>query len=692
MFSRFRSQPQFVAVLFLLLVATLPAIVRLPMSVSLVCLLPMILHLVPPGKLRKLGLVPLLCLLSFVIYQSFDSWFGGDAIMAFICGLLWLKSSEVSGKRDLWLIMLAVCIVVALNALFGISLWQMSHLFVVMWLLLFNVMALQSSSFHSAWRSIALRCTSYLCISLPFAAVLFFMLPRIPGPLWDLGIAMGVPVKMIQQEQRPSPITGTLKSGQANQNKGKDVAVLIAEFESMIPDNNTLYWRGAVFSHFDGSVWRLPDGWDSRRNVMNNRIRNKADLDKRVTDGSDIIRYQVRVAPHGSYWLYGLDMPFRSAPELVLSKEYQLMGIRPIEREFTYEMQSYLHYTIDATLGDEQRMRALQFPIDTNPKVMGLGRLWAGENKNDADTVAKAKKWFVDAKLTLRKGPSENVVDQSLDDFLFETHKGSAEQLAGSFAMLMRAAGIPSRIVTGYRGGKNIALTNIIVVKQEHAHIWLEVWLQGKGWQRIEPVDLLSGMGLNVPVVKIKTKEKATEIQDQNDRSKAKKQASTLACNKGGDCSWWESEIIARLSAWMQGVELWVVHFDAEKQMDVMEEVGFERGTVGKLLFFSGLSIVVLMLSYMLIPLLIASCLGHKDREKASMLYYRRFTKEMARRGCEPQEGECPSEYEQRLLAAFPEHDESLSSIMSLFIMIRYGGEDEDAALLTEVKQFLATT
>jgi hypothetical protein len=79
----------------------------------------------------------------------------------------------------------------------------------------------------------------------------------------------------------------------------------------------------------------------------------------------------------------------------------------------------------------------------------------------------------------------------ALDQFWFDTREGNGEFFAAAYVVLMRSAGIPARLVTGYRGGKLMALTDYVVVKRSHAHAWAEVWREDKGWTRIDPTDIV---------------------------------------------------------------------------------------------------------------------------------------------------------------------------------------------------------
>jgi hypothetical protein len=75
----------------------------------------------------------------------------------------------------------------------------------------------------------------------------------------------------------------------------------------------------------------------------------------------------------------------------------------------------------------------------------------------------------------------------SVDGFLFDTRRGFCEHYASAFALLMRAAGIPTHVVTGYQGGTFNRYADYWIVRQSDAHAWDEVWIAGRGWVRIDP-------------------------------------------------------------------------------------------------------------------------------------------------------------------------------------------------------------
>ncbi len=89
------------------------------------------------------------------------------------------------------------------------------------------------------------------------------------------------------------------------------------------------------------------------------------------------------------------------------------------------------------------------------------------------------------------------LAEHPVDEFLFDTKKGFCEHYAGSFVFLMRAAGIPARVVTGYQGGEVNPITRQLVVRQSEAHAWAEVWFDELGWVRADPTFAVSPLRIN---------------------------------------------------------------------------------------------------------------------------------------------------------------------------------------------------
>ncbi|MDR1889614.1 MAG: DUF3488 and transglutaminase-like domain-containing protein [Zoogloeaceae bacterium] len=342
------------------------------------------------------------------------------------------------------------------------------------------------------------RIPGAMAMALPLAAMLFLFFPRIPGPLWDIGLSFGLPLSLgLEKSNQGLGVSTRLKPGQGQGQTQTGVAdsqpVLVAEFENWVPPTALLYWRGPVYYDFDGREWRLDPEYEAGqgRRIMRQGWTKAADFSNRLARKSQEIRYQIRLTPHERLWLYNLDLPARLTAESFIGPDWQVLSHRPVQTEMSYTLSSWLEWEAGGALSDELRHRALALPENGNPRLRALGEQLTAlpdpETRVTTALTALAQEGYkVRDRFDFADGPD------ALDQFWFETRVGNADLYAGTFVLLMRAAGIPARLVTGYRGGKLMALTDYVIVKRSHAHAWAEIWSDARGWRRIDPADLIA--------------------------------------------------------------------------------------------------------------------------------------------------------------------------------------------------------
>ena len=95
-------------------------------------------------------------------------------------------------------------------------------------------------------------------------------------------------------------------------------------------------------------------------------------------------------------------------------------------------------------------------------------------------------RWFTEEEFVYTMSPPLLGRD-TVDEFLFGERRGFCEHYASAFAVLLRAAGIPARVVVGYQGGERNPYQAYLLVHQFDAHAWTEAWLDGRGWVRFDP-------------------------------------------------------------------------------------------------------------------------------------------------------------------------------------------------------------
>ena len=162
----------------------------------------------------------------------------------------------------------------------------------------------------------------------------------------------------------------------------------------------------------------------------------------------------------------------------------------PVTQPREYRVRSAARYTLSVNLSAQERNRALALPEGFDPRTRALVQSWRSEGLGD-DAVVRAALDLFHRSFTYTLNPPLLGRD-SIDDFLFETRKGFCEHYASAFVVLMRAAGIPARVVIGYQGGWWNAAGDYLLVRNSDAHAWAEAWMPSRGWMRVDPTAAVS--------------------------------------------------------------------------------------------------------------------------------------------------------------------------------------------------------
>lgn len=409
--------------------------------------------------------------------------------LALLCVLV-LKWSESRSATEFATVGTAAALACAIGLLQWSEAWGVALALAVVLLLV----ALQSTG--GTTRRQSLRTVARpLLAALPVAAVLFVFFPRIPGPLWDIGLSFGVPLPVsLEKSHQGLGVSSTLKPGQTQTGalEGQQ-PVLVAEFAHWVPPTSMLYWRGPVFYDFDGQQWLLDAdvAQNKGRQLMAQGWRRGSDFANTLAHTAQEISYRIRLTPHNALWLYGLDVPVGLTSESFISTDRQVLSHTPVQQEMHYELRSALEWSDRVqALDDALRTRALALPEASNPRLQALGQQWRRESP-PAQVIARSLRALAQGGFQVRERFAAPAGAHTLDQFWFDTKEGNSELFASAYVVLMRSAGVAARLVSGYRGGKLMALTDYVVVKRSHAHAWAEVWHPDKGWMRVDPSDIV---------------------------------------------------------------------------------------------------------------------------------------------------------------------------------------------------------
>jgi Transglutaminase-like enzymes, putative cysteine proteases len=301
--------------------------------------------------------------------------------------------------------------------------------------------------------------------SLPIMLVLFVLFPRITGPLWGLPRDARAARTGVSDEMEPGTISELAQS---------DEVAFRVEFDGPQPEHARLYWRGPVLWYDNGRTWK-------RRAEIPLTEAGPSPLEGQVPS----FHYAITLEPTQQYWLFALEMPGQAPAQAYLTHDYQLRARELVQRRIRYELTSYPDYRLDIENLPELH-RALQLPYGSHAKTIALARAWRRSGTDPASLIARALRLFNEEKFYYTLTPPLLTGD-NVDEFLFSTRQGFCEHYASAFTVLMRAAGIPARVVTGYQGGEYNPAGNYLIVYQRDAHAWAEVWLEHRGWVRVDP-------------------------------------------------------------------------------------------------------------------------------------------------------------------------------------------------------------
>ncbi|HEU4780235.1 MAG TPA: DUF3488 and transglutaminase-like domain-containing protein [Steroidobacteraceae bacterium] len=308
-----------------------------------------------------------------------------------------------------------------------------------------------------------------LAMSIPLAAVCFLVFPRFGGQFWALQ----------RGQQATTGLSDEMSPGSISKLANEYDPVFRVRFEGPPLAQSALYWRGPVLNDFDGFTWR--------------RDRSKLYRASHIEMLGPPVRYRVTLEPTHQPWLFSLDTVARvSRRDAFLSPQDRQLSVNdPITGTVSYDAESHLSTRDSGSLTDLGRRYETTLPLDRNPRARALALDLRARAGSDAEFSRAVLAWFRENGLEYTLEPGFTTLD-SVDTTLFDSKKGFCGHFASSYAMMMRAAGVPARVVTGYLGGEWNPAGGYIIVRQSDAHAWTEVWLEESGWTRIDPTAVVA--------------------------------------------------------------------------------------------------------------------------------------------------------------------------------------------------------
>jgi transglutaminase-like putative cysteine protease len=465
-----------------------------------------------------------------------------------------------------------------------------------------------------------------LAHAVPAALVLFLLFPRVQGPLWGLPQDAYTGISGLSDTMAPGNLSRLVLS---------DATAFRSQFKGDIPANRLLYWRGPVLWDFDGRTW-------------SQGVAALGEFSPPAAGSAGVrFEYGVVLEPHNHHWMFALETA-ASVPERArFSVDGQMIALSPVRNRIRYELVSIANAEPRADEHPQLLRRALRLPPGYNPRAAALGEEWRASGASDAELLERALGFLRAGRYQYTLEPPLLARD-SVDDFLFNTRAGFCEHFSSAFVFLMRAAGVPARVVVGYQGGDLNPVDRIITVRQSDAHAWTEVYLAGRGWMRVDPTAASAPLRL------------------ESGLARAVPNSESLPYLMRADYAWLRT-MRYQWDAMAHRWNVWVLGYNPDRQRELLSLVGFPDAD------WRALTATLFTLLGLLTAALLLWSLRHLARPDPVQSAWRAFCRKLAERGLERSPHEGPRDYSERAARALPMSRRPILRIGALYIRLRYG-------------------
>ncbi len=566
------------------------------------------------------------------ILIEFRSLFGRDAGVAMLVVFMAMKLLELKSQRDAVVVVVLGYFLLLTHYFYSQSIPTGLWLLFALWLVTATLIRLHGGPASTTRAS--LRYAASLCLqAIPFMLVLYLLFPRISGPLWGLPSDAHAGMTGLSDTMSPGSISRLAQSA--------DIAFR-ARFSTTPPAKQKLYWRGPVMEQFDGTTWRLHD---NRR------------TSPQLETLSAPFRYVMTLEPHNQRWILALDAPVQLPEGLNASNVLAVTQRLPVTERRRYELAASLDYRFNVDEDPRALSRNLALPPGVNPQARALAERWRNSDHRPSAIIGQAQALFA-AEFTYTLQPPL-LGQNGIDEFLFKTRRGFCEHYAGAFVFLMRAAGIPARVVSGYQGGEFNPLDGYLVIRQSDAHAWAEVWLEGQGWVRVDPTASVS----------------PTRIE--NGIADALPFGEPLPALVQWRADWlrtlryrWE----AVNNAWNQHI----LGYDPQRQRELLSRLGLPETD------WRSLATVLGIACSLLVAAMTAWTLYQRPAIDPARRLWLTALRQLARRQVDCAPWETPMAVAQRVREQRPELAETFQNVVDAYLQARYGKSNNNLNALRE--------
>mgnify|MGYP006270568539 CR=1 FL=1 len=628
-------------------------------QLQLACLALLWLQLLVQGQLQTLVAVALPLLLLLMLWQralpravllgltaaalllwgAGASWGDRSALLGSACNLLWLlcglKLLEARRDHERRRVSVLLLLAVGLAGVAGQSL--LASLFQGLCALLAITALLELEGGSQPLGRLLRRSSLLVGLALPLLLVTFVLLPRLE-PLWSLSLDTSGRTGL-SQRLAPGELASLVQDN--------SLVARVSFASGAPPPPQQRYWRVLVHRHFDGNSWSADPVTPQPLLALPPAASGAATLQRWLVEPTSL-----RQRP----WA-GIGLP-RPESGLQLALDGTLQAAKPMAERSLYAIEaapgSGLWQQLAPTAVD------WQLPPAANPKLRALAQRWGRQGATAEARLALAQQWFLQQgfRYTLEPGALGSI--DPWDHFLFETQAGFCEHFAGSFSALMRAAGVPARVVVGYQGGvwrRPLGGQPYLELRNSDAHAWSEVWLPRRGWVAVDPTAW---------VVPERVRRSLPDSLSLADRQRLRRPAPgwlAAAANQwsGLDYRW----------------QLWVMGFDRQRQIQLLGNSPWQG--------LWALAAMALALAVGLLPLVL-SLRRQGSAGDAARRHLEQVLCQLQRRGYSLHPGESFEGFCDRVGVAEPQLAETLREFCQLYSRWRFAPAAQSAVLLMRLR------
>lgn len=575
------------------------------------------------------------------VFLSRGSLIGLDAGVVLLIAAFVLKLLEMRTRRDALVLVFLGFFVVVTAYLFDDSMLMAFYSLLPVTALLAALIGLQQSSVATQPWPTARLAGSMLLQALPVMVLLFVFFPRM-GPLWSLPVPNDKATTGLSNSMTPADIADLSRSA---------ALAFRASFTGDTPPRSELYWRALTLDQFDGRRWSQSDYAE---------FAPGAQWQKQ----GEALSYSIVMQPSAQRWLFALDVAETDLQQTRQMSDFRLQRRQPVDRSLIYEVTSWPQALRELQPTQQTLRRALQLPQQGEPR----SRAWAAQLKREYPQPEQ----MVQALLshfnrepyayTLRP-PTLGV--NNIDDFLFETRSGFCAHYAGAMTYVLRAAGIPARVVAGYQGGEFNPAGNYVQVRQFDAHAWVEYWQAGQGWVSVDPTFQVAPERIDMGLEEALAGEQSF-LED-----------SPFSPLRYRNLSWL-NELRLAWDNVNYGWQRWVLGYQSQQQLEFLQRW---LGQVDAKSLVSGLVggggvLLGLLALWLFKP-------WQRERDVQQRLF-RHFEGLLTRHGVPRNPGEGPRNYAARAGLLLPAQAQAITDFALAFEAQRYAGQARSAAVLRQ--------